>query len=72
MGFSFRPLWIKLAEKEMNREQLRIGIGVSSSTIAKMGKNEFVSMDVLDKLCTYLDCEIGDVIEHVVEESNED
>lgn len=70
MGFSYRPLWIMLAAKELSKEQLREGISASSSTVAKMGKNEYVSMEVLDKICTFLECKIEDVIEHIPEADN--
>ena len=40
-------------------------VGLSSATIAKMGKGEKVSMDVLQKICAYMDCNIGDIMEFV-------
>lgn len=65
MAFTFNPLWKTLIDRNMTKEDLRLGIKTSPSTIAKMGKNEYVSLDVIDRICNYLDCEISDVIEHV-------
>ena len=38
---------------------------ISKSTIDKMGRNELVSMDIIDRICNYFNCEINDVVEHV-------
>ena len=64
MAFSFNPLWKLLIDKDITKVQLGKEIGVSSSTLAKMGKNEYVAMEVLDRICNLLGCEIGSVIEH--------
>lgn len=64
MSFSFNPLWKLLIDKGMKKDDLRQAIGISSSTLAKMSKGEFVSLDVIDKICNYLNCRIEDVIEH--------
>jgi len=68
MGWSYKPLWHLLTEREMTREQLRTALGISSATIAKMGHGENVSMDVLNKICDYLECKLSDVVEHSREE----
>ena len=52
----------------MTKSDLRKAIGISSSTMAKMGKGENVSLDVIDKICKLLDCKVEDIIEHVGEE----
>ncbi|MDP4086808.1 MAG: helix-turn-helix transcriptional regulator [Bacillota bacterium] len=64
MGFSYDPLWKLLIDKKMTKEQLRTKIGTSPATIAKMGKGENVSLEVLDRICKELDCKIEDVIKH--------
>ncbi len=51
----------------MTKTDLAEAIGISTSTLAKMGKNEYVAMEVLDRICKYLDCNISDVVEHVKE-----
>ena len=65
MGFTFKPLWKMLIDRDMTKEQLRLATGLSPATIAKMGRNENVSMDVLDKVCAYLECRLEDVVEHI-------
>lgn len=62
--FSYRPLFVLLAKKEMTKTQLREAIGMGTGTLAKMSKGEYVSMEVLDKICKYLNCKIEDVIEY--------
>jgi len=52
-------------EKDLNLTQLKDGIKVSSSTIAKIKKNEYISTRVIDDICNFLNCEIEDVIEHI-------
>jgi DNA-binding Xre family transcriptional regulator len=65
--FSYKPLLIQLVKKEMTKTQLRQRTGISMATLAKISKNEYVSMEVLDKICKTLDCGIEDVIEHIKE-----
>ena len=60
---SYDKLWKLLIDKHMNRSALKSASGISSNVIAKMGKNEFVSMDSLYKVCLYLKCDIGDILE---------
>lgn len=70
MAFSFKPLWKVLIDKDMNKEDLRVAIKTSSATMTKMSKNEYVSMKILDDICTYLNCDISDVIQFVPNEKN--
>lgn len=62
--FTYKPLWKTLIDKNMTKTQLKEMIGISPSTLAIMGKNEYVAMSVLDRICNALDCSINDVIEH--------
>lgn len=63
--FSFKPLWKVLIDRDMTKENLRAAIKTSSATMTKMSKNEYVSMKILDDICTYLNCDISDVIEFI-------
>lgn len=63
MTISYDKLWKKLIDKKMTKNALRIKAEMSSSTMAKMSKNETVSMDVLLRICKVLDCEFDDIIE---------
>lgn len=60
---SYKKLWITLAEKEMSKTQLRESVGMSTATLARLGKNEYVELKLLDKICNTLNCKIEDVIE---------
>lgn len=68
LSFSYNKLWKLLIDKNMTKSDLRKAIGISSSTMAKMGKGENVSLDVIDKICKLLNCKVDDIIEHVGEE----
>ena len=54
-----------MIEKNLQRKDLRETLKISSSTFAKMSRGETVSMDVLMRVCEYLDCNIGDVVSFV-------
>lgn len=60
---SYKPLFKLLLEKDMTKTQLREAVGFSTSTLAKMSKNEYVSLEIIDNICLYLDCKIEDVVE---------
>ena len=65
MPFSYNKLWKLLIDKNMTKSELKKAIGISSSTMAKMGKNENVSLEVIDKICALLECDINDILEYV-------
>lgn len=67
MAFSYNNLWKVLEEKKMNKEDLKQATGMSSATIAKLGKNENINMKSLEKICRVLECKIEDIIEFVPE-----
>nr|DAP86490.1 MAG TPA: Cro/C1-type HTH DNA-binding domain protein [Caudoviricetes sp.] len=58
----YSNLWKKCIDKKMNKSQLREKAHISSNAIAKMGKNEAVSLETLRKICIALDCNIGDIV----------
>ncbi|WP_409969194.1 helix-turn-helix transcriptional regulator [Bengtsoniella intestinalis] len=63
MNISYKKLWIMLIEKDITKTKLREKIGISTSTLSKLTKNEYVSMEVLVKICVELNCDIGDIVE---------
>ncbi len=67
---SFKPLWILLASREMNKTSVCDLAHISPTTYAKMRKNKYVSTEFIDRLCKALDCNISDVIEFVPEEED--
>lgn len=60
---SYKPLFKLLLEKDMTKTQLRTAVGFSSTTLAKMSKGEYISLETLENICKYLNCKIEDVIE---------
>ncbi len=62
MKISYNGLWKKLIDHNMQKKDLIEALSLSSTTVAKMGKGEKVSLDVLEKICLYFDCNIGDII----------
>lgn len=62
MTVSYIGLWKLLLDKGLKKQDLVEKVGLSSSTVAKMGKGEKVSMDVLEKICDYMDCNVGDIM----------
>ena len=65
MAFSYKPLWKLLIDRDLTKKQLMIATGISKSTMDKMARGENVSMDVIDRICTYLDCSIESVVERI-------
>ena len=63
MAVSYNKLWKLLIDKNMKKKELGEAAGISNSLIAKLGKNENVTTDVLLKICIALQCDIGDIME---------
>ncbi len=71
MAANYAKLWKLLIDKNINKTTLREISGISTGTLAKLGKNDYVSTEVLEKICKALHCDIGDVIEFVDVDSEE-
>lgn len=65
MTVNYNKLWKLLIDRGMSRTQLRKQAGVTTNVIAKMGRNENVSTEVICKICEALECQIDDIIELV-------
>lgn len=65
MKISYKKLWIKLAELEMSKPELRMNLKLSPGTLTKLNKNEAVSLDILRRICEFLNCDIGDICEFI-------
>lgn len=63
MGVSYNKLWKLLIDKNMKKSDLRASANISTGTLAKLGKNESVTTDVLVRVCHALNCDIGDIME---------
>lgn len=62
MAISYNGLWKILIDNNMQKKDLASKLNISSATIAKMGKGEVVSMEVLERICSHFDCNIGDIM----------
>lgn len=63
MGVSYNRLWKMLIDRKMTKADLRKRAGVAASTFTRMNSEEYISLEVLVKLCIILDCEISDIVE---------
>ena len=63
MPVSYAKLWKLLVDKRMSKTDLKEASGISANVLAKLGKDELVSMDSMEKICHTLSCDIGDVME---------
>ena len=70
MAISYNKLWKQLIDKNMTKTDLRLKADIGTATLAKLGKNEQVSMDVLLRICRTLDCDIADIMELTKESKN--
>lgn len=72
MAIRYNKLWKKLIDENMMKVDLRDQAGITTNALAKLGKNEHVSTQVLEKVCKVLHCEIQDIIEFVPDEEREE
>lgn len=70
MAVSYKKLWKLLIDMDMTKTQMRKESGITTGALAKLGKNENVSTEVLVKICNALHCDISDIME-LTEESEE-
>ena len=63
MGVNYKPLWKLLIDRDMSKAALREQAGIAASTLSRMNKNEYISLEVLVKICLLLDCTIDDIVE---------
>jgi len=71
MRISYNPLWKLLIDKGWNKKELREQSGISTASVAKLGKGENLTTDVLLKICKALDCDFSDIMEIVKDEPAE-
>ncbi len=68
MSISYNKMWKLLIDKNMKRKDLKERAEVSQNVMARLSKNQAVAMETLEKICSVLECDIGDVLEFVPEE----
>lgn len=69
MAVSYKKLWKLLIDREMNKTELRTATGITTTALAKLGRNENVNTEVLCKICSVLNCTLDDIMEFVPDES---
>jgi DNA-binding Xre family transcriptional regulator len=68
MTYSYNKLWKLLIDNNMMKKDLMVKANLTSNTMAKMGKNEPVSLDALARICVALKCNIGDILDIVLDD----
>lgn len=72
MSFSYNRLWKLLIDKGINKTQLRDMAGISNQTLSRLSKNQNVSMEVLDRICSTLQCDVEDIVKRIeIKERND-
>ena len=72
MAIRYSKLWKRLIDENMMKVDLRYQAGITTNALAKLGKNEHVSTQVLEKVCNVLHCEIQDIMEFIPDEEREE
>lgn len=65
----YKKLWKLLIDKNLKKKDLQKMAGISSSSIAKLGRNENVNTEIINKICNALDCDTSDIMEMESEEA---
>ena len=71
MAANYKKLWKLLIDRDMRKEDLRLKAGITTTAMAKLGRNETVHMDILLRICAALDCGLDDILEIVSEGKND-
>ncbi len=72
MRVSYNKLWKLLIDNNMKKMDLLEAVEMSPNTLAKLGRNENVSMDVLKRICTCFKCDVGDIMELIPEDDQQE
>ena len=72
MALSYKKLWKQLIDRDMTRTELRQATGISSSTFARLSRGDYVASSVIDRICQELKCDVGDVMEVVLDKPAKD
>lgn len=70
MKVSYNKLWKLLIYMNLNKTKLREMAQMSPNTMAKLGKNETISMDIILRICEVLKCDVGDIMETIADEED--
>lgn len=67
MAISYKKLWKLLIDRDMKKKDLQNLSGISAASITKLGKNENVNTEIIEKVCIALQCDVGDIMEIIKE-----
>ena len=67
MAISYKKLWKLLIDKDLKKKDLQRVAGISSASVTKLGKNENVNTEILQKICVALRCNISDIMEMTID-----
>ena len=70
VAISYNKLWKLLIDKKMSKSDLRKAAKIAPNTMTKLGRDETVSLCILSRICDVLDCDFGDIVEHINENEN--
>ena len=70
MGVSYKRLWKLLIDRDMTKGELSTTAQIATSTVSRMSRNGYVSLDVLEKICNTLNCQITDIMEFTRQEAD--
>lgn len=68
MKVTYKPLFKLMIDREMKKKDLQNATGISASSISKLSRDEYVSMDVLVKICAVFQAQLSDVVEIIYED----
>lgn len=71
MAVSYKKLWKLLIDRNMKKKDLRTAANISTTTLARLGKDENVSTEILSKICSALNCDVGDIMEMVPDDNKD-
>lgn len=69
MAINYKKLWSLLKNRNLNKTYLREN-GIHPTSIARMGKNEYIDIKILSRICEILNCDYADIMEYIPDESN--
>lgn len=70
MSICYKKLWKLLIDRDMKKKDLQRIAGISAASITKLGKNENISTEIIQKICIALQCDVSDIMEMVEDKTN--
>ena len=70
MSICYKKLWKLLIDRDMKKKDLQRVAGISAASITKLGKNENISTEIIQKICMALQCDVSDIMEIVEDKTN--